>query len=296
MRKRLIWRGGGLFLCLSAGILTHTRTLWAADAPVASYSALSDVLVDRARTEVERIQMLVEQGTLPRTRLDQAMATLADTEDEAILRHTLYGETRVQDMTPDQGKVMVEAAQRRVDRQTKIVEDRQKLLEQGILARSEFAPVQDELDMRKQALQLATNRARLLDDLRQMAATEQRLEQLAQAQKASAKEEMVRYNGNGLFNLNDLVTISNEFQKQFHHTLPVSALGQTIVHQALGLDHRNRVDIALNPNQPEGVWLRQFLERLRVPYLAFSAAVAGAATAPHIHIGPESTKLKLATR
>jgi hypothetical protein len=268
----------------------------AADAPVASYSALSDVLVDRARTEVERIQMLVEQGTLPRTRLDQAIAALADAEDEAILRHTLYGETRVQDMTPDQGKAMVEAAQRRVDRQTKTLEDRQKLLEQGILARSEFTPVQDELDMRKQALQLATNRARLLDDLRQMAATEQRLEQAARDQQASAKDEMLRYNGNGLFNLNDLVTISNEFQKQFRHALPVSALGQTIVHQTLGLDHRNRVDIALNPSQPEGIWLRQFLERLHVPYLAFSSAVAGAATAPHIHIGPESTKLKLAAR
>lgn len=106
---------------------------------------------------------------------------------------------------------------------------------------------------------------------------------------------MIRYDGNGRFNLQDLPIISSEFEKQFHHPLPISALGQTLVHQSMGLDHRNRVDVALNPDQPEGIWLRRLLERLHVPYLAFRNAVAGAATAPHIHIGSESTRLKLSS-
>jgi hypothetical protein len=38
------------------------------------------------------------------------------------------------------------------------------------------------------------------------------------------------------------------------------------------------------------------LERLQTPYLAFRSAVVGAATAPHIHIGTGSTRLKLAQR
>jgi hypothetical protein len=135
-----------------------------------------------------------------------------------------------------------------------------------------------------------------MNELAQMAEAEKRLEQAAQAAPGSAKNVMIRFAGNGLFSLNDLPTISTEFEKQFHSALPVSALGQTLVHQTLGLDHRNRVDVALNPDSPEGVWLRQLLERLHVPYLAFRAAIAGAATAPHIHIGPESTRLKLASR
>ena len=104
---------------------------------------------------------------------------------------------------------------------------------------------------------------------------------------------MIRYDGNGAFSLGDLTTIEAQYRKRFKRDLPVSAMGQTLVHQALGLDHRNRVDIALSPDQPEGVWLRALLERLHVPYLAFRTAIAGAATAPHIHVGVGSTRLKV---
>jgi hypothetical protein len=163
------------------------------------------------------------------------------------------------------------------------------------LARSEFATFQDELESRERVLELARNRAKLVEDLRQMASVEQQFEHAAQS-GAALRYAMVRYDGDGIFSLSDLPMISSEFQKRFHHSLPVSALGQTLVHQSMGLDHRNRVDIALNPDQPEGIWLCQLLERLHVPYLAFRSAVAGAATAPHIHIGTGSARLKLAER
>ena len=70
-----------------------------------------------------------------------------------------------------------------------------------------------------------------------------------------------------------------------------SAVGETAVHRALGFDHRNRVDVALNPDQPEGVWLRRYLESRRIPYFAFWQAVPGKATGAHIHMGPMSTRL-----
>ncbi len=164
------------------------------------------------------------------------------------------------------------------------------------MARSEFATFQDELDSRNRVLHLAQNRVHLLENLRQMAETERQFERALQSGAPGVKEVMIRYEGNGVFNLSDLPTISSEFQKHFHHALPISALGQTLVHQSMGLDHRNRVDVALNPDQPEGIWLRQLLERLHVPYLAFRSALTGAATAPHIHIGIGSTRLKLAMR
>jgi hypothetical protein len=263
--------------------------------PAAAQDDLAATLVERAQKEVARIQALVADGTLPKSRLEEAEAELADAQDQAILANTLYGRARIQDMTPAQADAMIAAAERRVERQKKIVEDRRTLLEAGILAQSEFTAFEDELESRERVLELARNRAKLLEDLRRMAESEQRFEQAAQDGAPAVNAAMIRYDGNGLFTLRDLAIISSEFEKQFHKSLPVSALGQTLVHQSMGLDHRNRVDVALNPDQPEGIWLRKLLERLHVPYLAFRSAVTGAATAAHIHIGPESTRLKLSS-
>jgi hypothetical protein len=63
------------------------------------------------------------------------------------------------------------------------------------------------------------------------------------------------------------------------------------VHRSLGFDHRDRVDVALNPDQTEGRWLMSLLDRLSVPYIAFRHAVAGRATGAHIHIGLPSPRL-----
>jgi hypothetical protein len=277
-------------LTLSAGGQTSS----AGNTPVDGYGALAATLLERAQNEVMRIQMLVNEGTLPRSRLQEAQMQLADAQDDLILARTLYGELRIEDMSDDAAHSMIDAAQRRVDRQSKVVEARRMLLQAGILAKSEFLVFQDELDSRKRVLVLAQDRSKLLGDLRQMADLEQRFERAARLGAPGLKNVMIRYDGNGNFSLGDMSTISGEFQKQFHHTLPVSALGQTLVHQSMGLDHRNRVDVALNPDQTEGLWLRGLLERLHVPYLAFRAALPGAATAPHIHIGIGSTRLKLA--
>ena len=293
MRKYSKLRAGGLLFWIAS--IGWTQTPATTHAPAtAPHDAVSTALLERAENEVARIKALVEDGTLPKSRLAEAELALGDAQDEAVLADTLYGVTRIEDMTLEQTKAMVEAAQRRVERQRSVVEERHKLLDTGMLARSEFTRFQDELASRENVLDLARHRAQLAEDLKQMAEAERRLEQTAET--GTLRYAMVRYDGNGFFNLKELTTISNEFQKQFHHSLPVSALGQTVVHQSMGLDHRNRVDVALNPDQPEGVWLRQLLERMHVPYLGFRSAVAGAATAPHIHIGPESTRLKLASR
>jgi hypothetical protein len=53
------------------------------------------------------------------------------------------------------------------------------------------------------------------------------------------------------------------------------------------------VDVAINPDQPEGVWLREYLTANKIPFFAFRQAVPGKATGAHIHLGPMSTHLKL---
>src|ERR1700761_3037798 len=293
MSKCAKWRAAGLILCMLGGLSAGAQSAAAGDTPSSEDTgALSNALVERAQDEVERIKVLVDQGTLPKSLLEEAEAKLADAKDQGILSETLYGTVRLQDMTAEQAAAMLGAAQRRVDRQSAIVADRQKLLDGGIISKSEFASFQNELDSRQRVLELAQNRAKLLEELRAMAEAEQRLERAARAPSGV----LIRYDGNGFFNLGDLPVIASEFQKRFHRALPISALGQTLVHQSMGLEPRNRVDVALNPDQPEGVWLRQLLESLHVPYLAFRSAVAGAATPPHILIGPGSTRLKLASR
>jgi hypothetical protein len=291
MRKCAKWRNLALILCVCSAQAVGQISA-ADDPPLPEPGALSRTLVDHARQQLERIKALVDDGTLPKSELERAEMKVADAEDDVILSETLYGKPRVQDMTADESSAMLGAAQRRLERQEKIVADRRQLLDSGIISQSEFRSYLDELEARRSVLELARNRAKLLEDLQRMAEVEQRFERAAQA----AKGAFIRYDGNGLFSLNDLPAISAQFEKRFHHPLPISALGQTLVHQSMGLDHRNRVDVALNPDQPEGVWLRQLLERLHVPYLAFRSAIAGAATAPHIHIGTGSTRLKLASR
>jgi hypothetical protein len=280
--------------CVFAGLLSAAPALPAADASSRPVNALTANLLQRAEAEVARIEPLVADGTLPKSSLDEAKAKLADAQDQEILYETLYGEVHAENMTDGQAQLMLAAAQRRVDRQQKIVDERQKLLESGIMARSELAAFQDELDARRRVLELARNRVQLMSELRQMAETEQRFENLAHS--AELKAVMIRYDGSRAFRIADLPRISQAFEGHFHHSLPVSAVGETMLHRSMGLDHRNRVDVALNPDSTEGLWLRHLLEQLQMPYLAFRSALAGAATAPHIHIGLESTRLKLARR
>lgn len=294
MRKCLT-RWAGNFLLLWAGTWGFDAShIHAAELPVVGYSALAHSRLERAQQALDRIKQLVEQGTLPKSRLAQAQGELDDIQDEVTLAETLYSSAPMADFTTEQADKMLGAAQRRVDRETTLVEDRRKLLDSGVIAHSEFDSLGDELEARRRVLSLAQNRVKLLADLRQMAETEKQLEHAGQA--GNLKDAMIRYDGNKSFNITDLTTISSQFEKRFGRSLPVSALGQTLVHQAMGLDHRNRVDVALNPETPEGLWLRHLLEKLHIPYLAFRTAVAGAATAPHIHIGTGSSRLKLASR
>jgi hypothetical protein len=81
------------------------------------------------------------------------------------------------------------------------------------------------------------------------------------------------------------------FAARFARALPVSALGQTPVHDRLGLDHHHALDIAVHPDSEEGRALLEYLERHRVPFLAFRGVVPGASTGAHVHVGRASLRL-----
>src|SRR2546425_12975607 len=105
-----------------------------------------------------------------------------------------------------------------------------------------------------------------------------------------ARHVAERFDGNGKFTSGDFAKVNRAFERAFSKDLPVSANGKTAVHRALGFDHDGRVDVAISPDQPEGVWLRKYLAANHIPYFAFRAALPGKATGPHIHIGPMSNR------
>jgi len=247
--------------------------------------------VKLAQEQVSRIAPLVDAGALPRIRLEQAQRDLADAQDEAVLDRTLYGRVPVQSLTEEMGNDMVAAAQRRVDRQHQRINDANKLVDDGIIARNTVQSLQDEMNQRTMALNLAQSRAELITELTAMARSERSIAE-ATVEPGTLVGGVEHYEGNGLFNESrQLGPLESAFEKKFDKPLPISADGETAVHRALGFDHRGRVDVAINPEQKEGQWLMGYLKERKIPYYAFSHAIPGKATGAHIHIGPGSTRL-----
>ena len=103
---------------------------------------------------------------------------------------------------------------------------------------------------------------------------------------------MEHYEGVAVFDeARDLKPLTLAFETEFKHALPISADGESELHRTLGFDHRGRIDVAVDPSDREGVWLRRYLQSRKIPYYAFTHAIPGKATAAHIHIGPGSTAL-----
>jgi hypothetical protein len=248
-------------------------------------------LSELKRMEVDRLRSMAENGAIPRARLDQAQAELADAQDNMILRRSLYGTVRLEEFTKEQAAEMVAAAKRLVDRQQERYDRSKALVDEGVLARVTLSALTEDLAFRRKALDLAEYRAKLVDELAEQALAE---EELDSDVHFTPRRVIERFDGNGIFRETDFARLSSAFIKQFARTLPVSARGDTATHRSLGFDHRGRVDIALNPDQREGVWLLKYLKKTKIPYYAFRAAVRGKATAPHIHLGPPSLRLRTA--
>ena len=216
--------------------------------------------------------------------LEKAEAQLLDAEDAVYLRKTLYG----QDLTAEQADDMIGAASRRFERRKEAFDEARKLVDLGVAAAATLEAPQAEMDMSRKEADLADSRAKLTRELAEMARVEESLE----ASPSEARQMAERYDGDGVFTTVTFSRVETAFEKHFGKTLPVSAMGETAVHKALGFDHRGRVDVALQPDTPEGEWLRDYLTGHKIPYFAFRQAVPGKATGAHIHMGPMSTRIK----
>jgi hypothetical protein len=253
--------------------------------------AADDPEVIRAKAAIEKMRALVAAGALPRNQLGKAEDQMADAQDAALLRKTIYGT----DLTAEQADEMIAAAERRLTRREKAFDEARKLVDAGVASEVSLASAMDDLRMAKKEYDLAESRASLVRQLAEMARMEEALASHPAIHDAEAGEHPMveRYDGDAAFGPAVFETIDQAFERKFGKPLPVSADGETAVHRALGFDHRGRVDVAIYPDTPEGVWLRDYLKEHRIPFFVFRQAVPGKATGAHIHIGPESTRLKL---
>jgi hypothetical protein len=276
-----------VFLCLGA-VCAFGQS------PAQTLETLANKRVDFARQQVEKLTDLVQSGAVARVRLEEAQRDLADAEDDALLARTLYGDPLAKDLNDQIADQMVNAATRRVERQQARIDQVQKLIDAGIATQSSLTTLEMELAMRRSSLNLAQSRVRVMTEMLALAKLEQSIANLpaGNANEDSVQGSMEHYMGTGNFvAARDLKPLVKAFAKKFDHPLPISAEGETSLHKSLGLDHRGRVDVAINPVDAEGVWLRDYLKIRRIPYYAFTHAMPGKATAAHIHIGPGSTRL-----
>jgi hypothetical protein len=240
-----------LFLCFFVGGLA------CAQSP-------EEAQVVQARATVERIRGLVDAGTLPPVELQKAEDALGDAQDAAILRKDILQ----QDLTAAQADELVGAADRQFERRKRAFDNAKDLVEQGLEPR----------------LSLDTYlREQLSRELTEEAEAERLYVPPVKAEE--------RFDASGPFTEATFQKIESAFEAHFGKPMPVSAMGETAVHRALGFDHRGRVDVSIHPDQPEGVWLREYLTENHIPFFAFRHAVPGKATGAHIHLGPGSTRL-----
>ena len=101
----------------------------------------------------------------------------------------------------------------------------------------------------------------------------------------------IRYGGAGAWTISDAPFIKQFFIRRFGRTLPIDAFGQSALHDRWGYDHRNAMDVGVNPDSNEGQALMEYLRANGIPFTAFHFAVPGKATGPHIHIGLPSHRI-----
>jgi hypothetical protein len=193
----------------------------------------------------------------------------------------------------DSLKALIPLREKAVVDQTAKVEKIKGLLESGVVSKRE---VDDE------TTKLADLQTKLAESQKQLAEADEILEEAEAADQLAraplprngylATPGVLRYGGSGGWNIADIAKVQMLYTSRFGRQVPISAFGQSATHDHLGFDHRNAVDVAVQPDSAEGQALITYLRGSGIPFLAFRSAVPGKATGPHIHIGLPSHRFR----
>lgn len=184
--------------------------------------------------------------------------------------------------------------ERDLARRRELADLRQELFEREVLSKREF----------EEGLQAQTAAQKSVDDTRQAIAEADRI--LVEARMAEAlarltplarggyeeRAGLARFNGPAAWVLaQDTPRLQQFFVSRFGRPLPVSAFGQTSLHDRMGLDHRNALDVAVHPDSAEGHALMEYLRSAGIPFIAAWGAIPGSASGAHIHVGQPSPRI-----
>jgi len=173
---------------------------------------------------------------------------------------------------------------------SELVEKRKVLLEQSVISKKELEESERILATAQDKVKDTRSKIGEADNLIAEASAEEQLTKLGPG-TYRATSALIRYNGSASWVITDAAKVQNFFALRFHHALPISAFGQTPVHDQLGFDHHNSIDVALSPDSNEGQTLMAYLRSVGIPFIAFRQAVPGSATGAHIHIGYPSKRI-----
>jgi hypothetical protein len=224
----------------------------------------------------------------PSQKEQQAKAVSKPENDLAKLREDYINATK--DVKTNLGKLLAiyEANVKKAEDKLAVSK---KLFDEGLVSKKEI----DEYERA-----VATEKAKVADTSRQIAGADTQIadtlvEAKADAQMARGPKlrrgtsisttSFIRYSGAVAWSLNDAWKVQRFFSDAFKKPLPIAVFGQGAIHDRWRLDHRNAMDISLNPDGLEGQALMGFLRNNGIPFSAFREAIPGTATGPHIHIG-----------
>lgn len=240
-----------------------------------------------AEERLEQVRRIVEAGAAPRRDLDRARTDLADARDALLLEQTLYGP----DLSEESADAMLAVAERRVARRRAEMDAVREMVESGGLPRARLDEPRQRLAWAEEERSRAFDRAALVRALADTARAELAAETAEPVVEVAVNGPAAERFDGAAYDSEHAKAAERAFIREFGKALPVSARGQTEFHLRLGFDHRDRVDVALHPDEPEGIWLRRFLVKEGIPYFAFRGSVPGKSSGAHIHIGPASPRV-----
>jgi hypothetical protein len=173
---------------------------------------------------------------------------------------------------------------------------RREFLERGIISRKEFEETEAAVARAQEKVE-ETRRAIAGADQAMTEATAARaLASLPPLGPGGYEQRagLIRYNGSAAWSLKpDTDRLRQVFAARFGRPLPVSAFGQTPLHDRMGFDHKDALDVAVHPDSPEGRALMDYLRAARIPFIASWRAVPGSTSGAHIHVGQPSPRISV---
>lgn len=181
-------------------------------------------------------------------------------------------------------------------RATELREQRRDFLERGIVSRKEFEATEAAVARAQQKIEDTRRALAEVDHAVLEATTARAVAGLAPLGRGGYEQtaSLIRYNGPTAWSLKAGVAgLEQFFLMRFGRPLPVSAYGQTPLHDRMGLDHRDALDVAVHPDSPEGRSLMEYLREAGIPFIAAWGVVPRSTSGAHIHVGQPSPRIAI---